>query len=148
MDDLVSLCFFFFQAEDGIRDLIVTGVQTCALPIWAREAGAHRGWPERGARGVIATGPARPARTVGGRSEVRVASLQDALPHAFRWKMRTALSPRIAACAAAESPASRTMRAGSGSPSQNGWSLPSRTRSAPTSATRYASAGGNCTSVS
>src|SRR5206468_8320170 len=28
--------FFFFQAEDGIRDLIVTGVQTCALPIWSR----------------------------------------------------------------------------------------------------------------
>src|SRR6266496_5869173 len=31
------LCFcFFFQAEDGIRDLYVTGVQTCALPIWRR----------------------------------------------------------------------------------------------------------------
>src|SRR2546430_4270371 len=30
---LVSF-FFFFQAEDGIRDLTVTGVQTCALPIW------------------------------------------------------------------------------------------------------------------
>src|SRR5256885_10651749 len=29
-----SLClFFFFQAEDGIRDYKVTGVQTCALPI-------------------------------------------------------------------------------------------------------------------
>src|SRR2546421_2543913 len=28
--------FFFFQAEDGIRDLIVTGVQTCALPISSR----------------------------------------------------------------------------------------------------------------
>src|SRR6266498_739716 len=28
--------FFFFQAEDGIRDADVTGVQTCALPIWAR----------------------------------------------------------------------------------------------------------------
>src|SRR5688572_33340674 len=27
--------FFFFQAEDGIRDLTVTGVQTCALPIWS-----------------------------------------------------------------------------------------------------------------
>src|ERR1041385_8497936 len=27
-------CFFFFQAEDGIRDVAVTGVQTCALPIW------------------------------------------------------------------------------------------------------------------
>src|SRR6266536_3947563 len=26
--------FFFFQAEDGIRDPLVTGVQTCALPIW------------------------------------------------------------------------------------------------------------------
>src|SRR5437762_5010212 len=25
---------FFFQAEDGIRDTSVTGVQTCALPIW------------------------------------------------------------------------------------------------------------------
>src|SRR3712207_8938293 len=33
------LCvFFFFQAEDGIRDIGVTGVQTCALPIytWAK----------------------------------------------------------------------------------------------------------------
>src|SRR5574338_1671683 len=28
------LFFFFFQAEDGIRDAMVTGVQTCALPIW------------------------------------------------------------------------------------------------------------------
>src|SRR2546426_8260976 len=27
---------FFFQAEDGIRDYKVTGVQTCALPIWPR----------------------------------------------------------------------------------------------------------------
>src|SRR5207248_7295991 len=27
------LCYFFFQAEDGIRDRTVTGVQTCALPI-------------------------------------------------------------------------------------------------------------------
>src|SRR2546430_4537344 len=29
----VVRCAFFFQAEDGIRDLTVTGVQTCALPI-------------------------------------------------------------------------------------------------------------------
>src|SRR5438105_7436752 len=28
--------FFFFQAEDGIRDPLVTGVQTCALPICTR----------------------------------------------------------------------------------------------------------------
>ena len=36
VSDVMSVCvffFFFFQAEDGIRDLIVTGVQTCALPI-------------------------------------------------------------------------------------------------------------------
>src|SRR2546430_13528114 len=32
------MLFFFFQAEDGIRDLTVTGVQTCALPI-----SIHRG---------------------------------------------------------------------------------------------------------
>src|SRR3989440_12598132 len=30
---MILFFFFFFQAEDGIRDLIVTGVQTCALPI-------------------------------------------------------------------------------------------------------------------
>src|SRR2546429_1228852 len=29
----VLIIFFFFQAEDGIRDVAVTGVQTCALPI-------------------------------------------------------------------------------------------------------------------
>src|SRR6266511_2815486 len=31
--------FFFFQAEDGIRDFHVTGVQTCALPIYAIRVG-------------------------------------------------------------------------------------------------------------
>ena len=31
--------YFFFQAEDGIRDDLVTGVQTCALPIWLHVAG-------------------------------------------------------------------------------------------------------------
>src|SRR2546430_9098868 len=35
---------FFFQAEDGIRDLTVTGVQTCALPIWLLRA---LRWPRR-----------------------------------------------------------------------------------------------------
>src|SRR5256886_12631786 len=36
--------FFFFQAEDGIRDLTVTGVQTCALPIFTRDQGS---WVQR-----------------------------------------------------------------------------------------------------
>src|SRR6266404_8926205 len=35
--------FFFFQAEDGIRDKLVTGVQTCALPISAWMPGGRHG---------------------------------------------------------------------------------------------------------
>src|SRR2546429_7124231 len=34
MQDAMCRRFFFFQAEDGIRDVAVTGVQTCALPIY------------------------------------------------------------------------------------------------------------------
>src|SRR2546430_6903420 len=34
--------FFFFQAEDGIRDLTVTGVQTCALPIYISRQTGHK----------------------------------------------------------------------------------------------------------
>src|SRR5690348_17789327 len=56
MDDIHWFFVFFFQAEDGIRDGRVTGVQTCALPIWrlasrfvglvlARPGGIHRGEP-------------------------------------------------------------------------------------------------------
>src|SRR2546427_11186639 len=51
----LSMCcecvfFFFFQAEDGIRDLTVTGVQTCALPIsrstssWGISGAGSRVW--------------------------------------------------------------------------------------------------------
>src|SRR5207244_5924200 len=42
---VVIVCFFF-QAEDGIRDDLVTGVQTCALPIYV----ADRAVPARTAR--------------------------------------------------------------------------------------------------
>src|SRR2546427_7869886 len=38
---VLFLFFFFFQAEDGIRDLTVTGVQTCALPIYNLDRGAQ-----------------------------------------------------------------------------------------------------------
>src|SRR2546426_6586551 len=37
------LFFFFFQAEDGIRDYKVTGVQTCALPIFGAAGSTGRG---------------------------------------------------------------------------------------------------------
>src|SRR5205823_10928744 len=36
--------FFFFQAEDGIRDKLVTGVQTCALPILLLHVGLAMRW--------------------------------------------------------------------------------------------------------
>src|SRR5688572_9281447 len=51
-DNLYVFVFFFFQAEDGIRDLTVTGVQTCALPIWTRgRGGRHRPLRRIGAGG-------------------------------------------------------------------------------------------------
>src|SRR2546429_9005088 len=37
------ILFFFFQAEDGIRDVAVTGVQTCALPICGIGKGLRHG---------------------------------------------------------------------------------------------------------
>src|SRR5688500_20009147 len=37
---MLSCYLFLFQAEDGIRDYKVTGVQTCALPIWPGRAGS------------------------------------------------------------------------------------------------------------
>src|SRR5256884_5375955 len=66
-----TMIVFFFQAEDGIRDVAVTGVQTCALPISRSRrsrARARLRWPRRGARGRTdrspptgsGTHPARP----------------------------------------------------------------------------------------
>src|SRR3712207_8158016 len=45
---VLGIAFVFFQAEDGIRDIGVTGVQTCALPISSPSpAGSHDGPPQR-----------------------------------------------------------------------------------------------------
>src|SRR5256884_6177388 len=41
MSNVACYYVFFFQAEDGIRDVAVTGVQTCALPIWAAAGRQH-----------------------------------------------------------------------------------------------------------
>src|SRR2546422_5821859 len=44
---ILHLFFFFFQAEDGIRDVAVTGVQTCALPIFPTFLRLNAGSPPR-----------------------------------------------------------------------------------------------------
>src|SRR6185369_6828470 len=48
--------FFFFQAEDGIRDSSVTGVQTCALPISSPPSG-HESWPLGGDAEIVLAEP-------------------------------------------------------------------------------------------
>src|SRR5258708_17303584 len=50
--------FFFFQAEDGIRDDLVTGVQTCALPIFGMSTNGKINWSATSiATGTIAARP-------------------------------------------------------------------------------------------
>src|SRR5207249_8131097 len=49
-------CCFFFQAEDGIRDRNVTGVQTCALPISRPARRETRSQSRKRARAVLLTG--------------------------------------------------------------------------------------------
>src|SRR6266446_9209118 len=56
--ELCYLFFFFFQAEDGIRDYKVTGVQTCALPILGAHEPADRpGQGSGGARRLLRAAP-------------------------------------------------------------------------------------------
>src|SRR5207249_7635213 len=85
-DDIGSyfcvFCFFFFQAEDGIRDRNVTGVQTCALPICGRGSSGRRsgasllgavlrGVDPRGVPPELACSPVPDDRRRLGRSEER-----------------------------------------------------------------------------
>src|SRR5438552_18009055 len=61
MSYLVKTCriVFFFQAEDGIRDDLVTGVQTCALPIYSSTGRlGSRGGPVEECRAELVDGAA------------------------------------------------------------------------------------------
>src|SRR5229473_6720301 len=60
------MLFFFFQAEDGIRDKLVTGVQTCALPILV---GGKPGF-DGGLVDNVPVGPIEPIEAAGGRTLV------------------------------------------------------------------------------
>src|SRR5690606_40875876 len=51
------ILIFFFQAEDGIRDFHVTGVQTCALPIWHPDTARRRPAAFPVPPGVVVRGP-------------------------------------------------------------------------------------------
>src|SRR3989475_12108518 len=75
--------FFFFQAEDGIRDLTVTGVQTCALPIYKVE--------------VASDGTYALERALAGPFDVIICDLR--MPHLSGREMYTKLArqdPRVA----------------------------------------------------
>src|SRR5256884_7381841 len=63
--------FFFFQAEDGIRDVAVTGVQTCALPIYAQSRAFEEVFRRQGLR----------YKLVGGFSFYHRAEVKDALAY-------------------------------------------------------------------
>src|SRR2546422_6937973 len=81
---VVEIFVFFFQAEDGIRDVAVTGVQTCALPISrgnVRHAGVRRTLP-RVPSGSLPLG--QRASSIG----------------LNRYQMRPARSPAPSACSA------------------------------------------------
>src|SRR5690349_21991339 len=69
--------FFFFQAEDGIRDLYVTGVQTCALPISRRRRCRHGAAVHRRARAPRPLRPAARAQHPAHRSEEHTSELQS-----------------------------------------------------------------------
>src|SRR6266850_6940272 len=63
--------FFFFQAEDGIRDYKVTGVQTCALPIYPGRSAATRRPAPLGMAGGRSANGGSPRIKRGGRRDGR-----------------------------------------------------------------------------
>src|SRR2546425_1849504 len=77
--------FFFFQAEDGIRDKLVTGVQTCALPISPRgpRCSAECAWSS------AAAATARPRSARPSRPRARVRTPPPAAPSRAAWTSRS-----------------------------------------------------------
>src|SRR5690625_6652357 len=85
------MVFFFFQAEDGIRDGHVTGVQTCALPISIEDSDFHNAYDKLEKLGVnILTGRPRDERDKksvyftdpdGHKFEFHTGTLQDRLAY-------------------------------------------------------------------
>src|SRR2546425_9133156 len=87
---VLILLFFFFQAEDGIRDKLVTGVQTCALPISVKS---------RDPRNVFRNKRPNVSRARGGDREQRIRHGRGASQGCKRFKKRS--RPDLASAAAA-----------------------------------------------
>src|SRR5256886_2163169 len=122
--------FFFFQAEDGIRDLTVTGVQTCALPIFSGE-GTDRGnsavWiPQDVRRGVWRRRDRRCALL----NLAGIAYRPGASPSNDRGPRRGGLTAcsRCAPASTCPAAATRTARAARDPPLYGASSVPSRCR--------------------
>src|SRR2546426_7107654 len=76
--NMIFYFFFFFQAEDGIRDYKVTGVQTCALPIWNNSSASAIAMNPRPARSTpTATTRRAEAFILSPRSEEHTSELQS-----------------------------------------------------------------------
>ena len=86
---VVFVCFFFFfQAEDGIRDDLVTGVQTCALPIWI--AISWHELPLLGPQSVLVARAAEAAALQGGYAAFYRQMLADGFRPSPAWIARVA----------------------------------------------------------
>src|SRR5206468_2696165 len=96
--DVGGVGLFFFQAEDGIRDLIVTGVQTCALPICPDPRGgcgrALRGGSLRARRGRVDRHLERRDRGAGGAGDPQDRAGRRPVLHGQGRDVRGALQPR------------------------------------------------------
>src|SRR5437879_11479979 len=76
--------FFFFQAEDGIRDTSVTGVQTCALPIYLGRRPVRGGPPAMIPFSVLDLAPI----IAGGDASLALRNSLDLARHAEDWGYR------------------------------------------------------------
>src|SRR6185437_306130 len=82
---VVFCLFFFFQAEDGIRDKLVTGVQTCALPIsYGATAGLCPSTRSKYSANVVEMAPSAAARMMA--SSAQPNRKAGRRPHASRRK--------------------------------------------------------------